>query len=89
MIAKWLGFGADILVLDCPTRGIDIGVKATIYHLMNVLRSRGVSMILISEELSEIIGMSDRILIMKEGKINGEFLREEELNERKLIEYMV
>lgn len=89
VIAKWLGFGADILVLDCPTRGIDIGVKATIYHLMNVLRSRGVSMILVSEELSEIIGMSDRILIMKEGKINGEFLREEELNERKLIEYMV
>lgn len=89
VIAKWLGFGADILVLDCPTRGIDIGVKATIYNLMNELKNRGVSMILISEELSEIIGMSDRILIMKDGKINGEFLREEELSERKLIEYMV
>lgn len=89
VIAKWLGFGADILVLDCPTRGIDIGVKATIYNLMNILRNRGVSMILISEELSEIIGMSDRILIMKDGKVNGEFSREEDLSERKLIEFMV
>lgn len=89
VIAKWLGFGADILVLDCPTRGIDIGVKATIYNLMNILKNRGVSMILISEELSEIIGMSDRIIIMKDGKINGEFQREEELSERKLIEYMI
>lgn len=89
VIAKWLGFGADILILDCPTRGIDIGVKANIYSLMSELRQQGISMILISEELPELIGMSDRILIMKDGCINGEFKREDNLSETKLIEYMV
>lgn len=89
VIAKWLGFGAKILVLDCPTRGIDIGVKASIYNMIDTLRKQGISMILISEELSEIIGMSDRILIMKDGKITQEFHRDEEVTEMKLVEYMV
>jgi ribose transport system ATP-binding protein len=89
VIAKWIGFGADILILDCPTRGIDVGVKANIYSLMTEFRKTGKSMILISEELSEVIGMSDRILIIKDGRINGEFLREEEPTESMLIKYMI
>jgi len=88
-LAKWLGFGADIFILDCPTRGIDIGVKANIYQLMMELRKQGKSIIMISEELSEVIGMSDRVIILKEGKISGAFKREEELTELMLIDYMV
>ncbi len=88
-LAKWLGFGADIFILDCPTRGIDIGVKANIYHLMNELKKQGKSIIMISEELTELIGMSDRIIILKEGKISGEFSRDQGLTELMLIEYMV
>lgn len=88
-LAKWLGFGADIFILDCPTRGIDIGVKANIYALMQELKAQGKSIILISEELPEVIGMSDRVIILKEGKINGEFMREDQLTEAMLIDYMV
>lgn len=88
-IAKWLGFGADIFVLDCPTRGIDIGVKASIYQLLTDLKKQGKSIILISEELPEVIGMSDRIIVLKNGQNSGEFRREEELTENKLINYMV
>ncbi|MFT3985566.1 MAG: sugar ABC transporter ATP-binding protein [Lachnospiraceae bacterium] len=88
-IAKWLGFGADIFILDCPTRGIDIGVKAGIYELMEQLKKEGKSIILISEELPEVIGMSDRIIVLKNGEISGEFLRNEDLSETTLIDYMV
>jgi len=88
-IAKWLGFGADIFILDCPTRGIDIGVKTSIYKLMEQLKKEGKSIILISEELPEVIGMSDRIIVLKDGEISGEFLRDEGLSETKLINYMV
>lgn len=88
-LAKWLGFGADIFILDCPTRGIDIGVKSNIYALMQELRSQEKSIILISEELPEVIGMSDRTIILKNGKISGEFEREQNLTETMLIDYMV
>ncbi len=88
-LAKWLGFGADIFILDCPTRGIDIGVKSNIYALMQELREQGKSIILISEELPEVIGMSDRTIILKDGRISGEFRREEKLTETLLIDYMV
>lgn len=88
-LAKWLGFGADIFILDCPTRGIDIGVKSNIYALMEELRNQGKSIILISEELPEVIGMSDRTIILKDGQISGEFTREDKLTETLLIDYMV
>ncbi len=88
-LAKWLGFGADILIMDCPTRGIDIGVKTNIYRLMEELKAEGKSIILISEELPEVIGMSDRIIILKDGAINGEFTRSPEVTESKLIDYMI
>ena len=89
VLARWLGKGSDILVLDSPTRGIDIKVKQAIYALMSELIAQGKSIIMISEEIPELLGMSDRILIMKDGKINGEFMRSENLNEEDLIAKMV
>lgn len=89
VLAKWLGRGSRILVLDCPTRGIDIGVKEAIYELMNELKEKGHSIILISEELPELIGMSDRILIMRQGKIVCEKMRSPQVTESLLIKEMV
>ncbi len=89
VLARWLGKGSDILVLDSPTRGIDVKVKQAIYALMSELTAQGKSIVMISEEIPELLGMSDRILIMKDGKINGEFHRSESLNEEDLIAKMV
>ena len=89
VLARWIGKDSDILVLDSPTRGIDVKVKQAIYALMSELRAKGKSIIMISEEIPELLGMSDRILIMKDGKINGEFMRSESLNEEDLIAKMV
>ncbi len=89
VLARWVGADSDILVLDSPTRGIDIKVKQSIYQLMNEMRKNGKSIIMISEELMELIGMCDRIIIMKDGEINGEIPRSEELNENSLIARMV
>lgn len=89
VLAKWLAKGSDILILDCPTRGIDIGTKASIYHLVEELKKQGKSIVLISEELSELIGMSDRIFILKDGIVSGEFSRSDGLTEAKLIQKMI
>mgnify|MGYP003054735564 CR=1 FL=1 len=89
VLAKWLGKGAEILILDCPTRGIDVGTKAAIYQLIEELKAEGRSIVLISEELPELIGMSDRILLLKDGGISGEFFRRDGLTEAKLIEKMI
>ena len=88
-LAKWIARDSDILILDCPTRGIDVMVKAAIYDLLAQLRSEGKSIILISEEILELIGMSDRILVLKDGEITGELHRSRELNDQDLIRYMV
>ncbi len=89
VLAKWLAKGSDIMILDCPTRGIDIGAKASIYHLIEELKKSGKSIVLISEELPELIGMSDRIVTLQDGKISGEFHRAEGLSETKLIKKMI
>ena len=89
VLAKWLGNGSKVLVMDCPTRGIDIGVKEAIYELMEELKEQGHSMIMISEELPELIGMSDRMIIMKNGKISGSFDRSKDITEDMLIHYMI
>ena len=89
VLARWIGKDSDIIVLDSPTRGIDIKVKQDIYQLMNQMRKEGKSIIMISEELMELIGMCDRIIIMKDGKINGELERNQDLNENSLITMMV
>ena len=89
VLARWIGKGSDILVLDSPTRGIDVKVKQAIYALMEQLREQGKSIIMISEEIPELLGMSDRIFIMKDGSISGEFKRSPELNEVDLIQKMI
>lgn len=88
VFGKWCADDADVLILDCPTRGVDIGVKAAMYQLIYEMKKAGKSIIMISEELPELMGMCDRMLIMREGQISGEFFREE-YDDRKLIESMI
>ncbi len=87
--AKWIANDSEILILDCPTRGVDIGVKQFIYQLLYRMKLEGKSIIMISEELPELIGMSDRILIMKDGRITKEFTRNKDLTQEQIIEYMI
>ncbi|MFK2825700.1 sugar ABC transporter ATP-binding protein [Bacillus sp. B190/17] len=82
VLAKWIGTGPKVLILDEPTRGVDVGAKREIYSLMNELTDRGVAIVMVSSELPEILGMSDRILVVLEGKISGELVREEATQER-------
>ena len=89
VISKWLLRDCDILIFDEPTRGIDVGAKSEIYKLMNQLAAQGKSIIMISEELPELIGMSDRILIMKDGQVTKEFTRDKDLTQEQIIEYMI
>lgn len=81
VIAKWLGTEAEIFLFDEPTRGIDVGAKIEVYQLMGELVKRGAAILMISSELPEILGMSDRILVMREGHIAGEFSRQEATEE--------
>lgn len=82
VIAKWLIRDSEILIFDEPTRGIDVGAKSEIYHLMNQLASEGKSIIMISSELPEILRMSDRIVVMCEGRITETLLIEEASQEK-------
>jgi len=75
-----------VLIFDEPTRGIDVAAKYEVYELMNRLSDNGVAVIMISSDLPEILGMSDRILVMHSGKINGELSREEATQE-KILRY--
>lgn len=84
VIGKWLATNPQVLILDEPTRGVDIGAKKEIYDLMNELVSQGVAILMISSELPEVLGMSDRILVMHEGKISGEFTQED-ANQEKIM----
>ena len=82
VIAKWLGVEADIFLFDEPTRGIDVGAKVEVYQLMGELVKRGAAILMISSELPEILGMSDRVIVMREGRIAGEFTRAEASQEK-------
>ena len=86
---KLIGNHSRILILDSPTRGVDVGVKTTMYQLIHELKQKGFAILIISEELPELLGMSDRILIMKDGRITGEFLRSKELRDTDVIGYML
>lgn len=77
VIAKWLSMSPKLLILDEPTRGIDIGAKAEVHSLMSQLASQGIGILMISSELPEILGMSDRVLVMCNGRLTGEFTREQ------------
>ncbi|WDI00521.1 sugar ABC transporter ATP-binding protein [Paenibacillus urinalis] len=82
VIAKWVGIGPSVLILDEPTRGVDVGAKREIYQLMNELTDRGVAIIMVSSELPEVLGMSDRIIVVHEGQISGELSRDEATQEK-------
>jgi ribose transport system ATP-binding protein len=84
VIAKWLIKNSSILIFDEPTRGIDVGAKSEIYHLMNELAAEGKSIIMISSELNEVLRMSDRIAVMCEGKLTG-FVDIEEATQEKIM----
>jgi ribose transport system ATP-binding protein len=87
--AKWTAKDSAILVMDCPTRGVDIGVKQAMYALIDEMRRQGKAILMISEELSELIGMSDRLLIMKDFKVTAELKRASDLRQTDIIEYMI
>lgn len=89
VFGKWIGCGSEVLILDCPTRGVDIGVKQAMYQLMVKLKREGKAILLISEEMPELMGMSDRILIMKDGEIKKEFMRSKDLSDADIIGYMI
>jgi ribose transport system ATP-binding protein len=86
VIAKWLIKDSEILIFDEPTRGIDVGAKSEIYHLMNELVNQGKSIIMISSELTEVLRMSDRVIVMCEGKITGE-LDIKDANQEEIMKY--
>lgn len=81
VIAKWIGIGPSLLILDEPTRGVDVGAKREIYQLINELTDRGVAIIMVSSELPEVLGMSDRIIVVHEGHIGGELAGSEATQE--------
>lgn len=89
VFGKWIGRGSEILILDCPTRGVDIGVKQAMYQLMYRMKKEGKSIVIISEEMAELLGMADRLIVMKDGKIEKEFPRSSELGESDMIRYMI
>ena len=89
VFGKWIGRGSEVLILDCPTRGVDIGVKRAMYQLMAELKKEGKSIIMISEEMPELMGMSDRLIIMKDGRITKEFERSADLSDTEIIKYMI
>jgi ribose transport system ATP-binding protein len=82
VIAKWLNTDAEVFLFDEPTRGIDVGGKIEVYRLMGDLLARGAAIVMISSELPEILGMSDRILVMRDGRICGEFARADATEEK-------
>lgn len=85
VLAKWLMVSPKILIIDEPTRGIDVGAKYEIYVLMNELKKQGMAIIMVSSELPEVLGMSDRVVVLKEGRITGEF-ENNALTEEKIME---
>lgn len=86
VISKWLATNPEILIMDEPTRGIDVGAKAEIYSIMNDLTKKGVSIIMISSDLPEILNMSDRILVMYQGMITGE-INQKDATQEKVMHY--
>ncbi len=82
VLAKWLAIKPKILIVDEPTRGVDVGAKKEIHSILNQLAGEGVSIVAISSELPEILGMCDRIVVMHEGRIKGELLRREATQEK-------
>jgi ribose transport system ATP-binding protein len=88
-LGRWLAKSPELLILDCPTRGVDVGVKAYIYSLMLEAKRSGAAILLISDELTEALGMADRLVVMKGGKITRVIRRDEDFTEQSVIAVMV
>ena len=87
IVARWLANDPDILIMDEPTRGIDMGAKHEIYEIMENLAQQGKAIIMISSEMPELIGMSDRIYVMSEGKLTGEITDRNDMTQEKIMSY--
>ena len=88
VVAKWLARNSEVIIFDEPTRGIDVAAKVEIYEIINQLKKQGKTVIVISSEMPEVMGISDRILVMCDGRITGE-LSAEEATENKILSYAV
>lgn len=88
ILAKWMSANAKVIIFDEPTRGIDVGAKAEVYNLMNQLLENGAGIIMISSELPEVMGMSDRVLVMREGALVGEVIKSE-FEQKKILSVML
>lgn len=84
-LAKWLNLNPRIIIMDEPTRGIDVGAKAEIHKLIEMLTKQGIAVIMISSEMPEIMGVSDRIIVLHEGRVTGEFICDENLTQEMLM----
>lgn len=82
ILAKWIMLSPDVLIIDEPTRGIDVGAKKEIYELLNELKEKGKAVIIVSSDMPEVLGISDRIMVMSEGKVSGELSRDEATQEK-------
>lgn len=87
--AKWTANGSEVIIMDCPTRGVDIGVKQFMYSLIERMKKEGKAILMISEELAELIGMTDKLIIMKNFKVTQTFTRSPDLKQTDIIEYMI
>ncbi len=88
-LGRWLIKDLDVLIVDCPTRGVDVGVKSYLYQMLKDVKAKGVGIILITDELPEAIGMSDNIIIMKNGQIKGSLPRSSKFSEESIVEVMI
>ena len=87
IVARWLANDPDILIMDEPTRGIDVGAKHEIYEIMNDLAAEGKAIIMISSEMAELLGMSDRVYVMCNGKMRGELTERDEMTQEHVMSY--
>ena len=85
MLAKWLASNPLLLILDEPTRGVDVGAKQEIYHLMTELAENGIAILMISSDMEELLGMSDRIIVLCEGELAGE-VQKENFNQHTILD---
>ncbi len=88
-LGRWVAKDLKLLILDCPTRGVDIGVKSYIYALMKEIKKQGIAMLLISDELTEVLGMADRLVVMKNGRMTQTIERGEDFTEQAVIKVMI
>ncbi|MDR0424073.1 MAG: sugar ABC transporter ATP-binding protein, partial [Clostridiales Family XIII bacterium] len=87
-LAKWFHMDCDVILLDEPTRGVDVGAKTEIYKLINELAARGLGVVMVSSEMAEIIGMCDRVLVMSKGAVKGE-LKKGQLSEANILKLAI